>query len=83
MRAKVKIVGMGKRLSGTSKKTNNPYDFIPLSFIYQDKFTEGYKAETVNVDGEYVDDHGGIKVGDEVEFVFHVANNRTYVDAIL
>ncbi len=52
MRTTAKIVGIGLRRSGVSKKTNKPYDFIPVSIVYPSKDTEGLCAATSNIDSE-------------------------------
>lgn len=83
MRAKMKVVGLGERKSGVSTKNNKPYDFIPISFIFEDKFTEGFKAATSNVGYDMVEDIGGIKVNEEREMFFHTYNNNIVIDGIL
>ena len=50
-RTKMKIVGLGNRMQGVSKKNGKPYDFQPISFVYKDQYTTGYKAATSNVPG--------------------------------
>lgn len=82
MIANIKVIGLGQRKTGTSQK-GTPYDFVPVAFVYQDKYINGYKAETVNVDGPIIDRHGGLKLNEEVEAVMHEVNRRVYVDAIL
>lgn len=49
MRVRAKVVGIGERKSGTSKKGRN-YDFPPFHLIYQDKKTDGFTAACANVD---------------------------------
>lgn len=82
MKKIITIVGVGNRRSGTSTKSGKGYDFTPISFTYEDEMVTGVRAETVNVDqsslGEYVP-----AVGDQVEAVMHVANYRTFIDAII
>ena len=39
MRKIINIVGVGNRMSGTGKSSGRPYDFTPVSFTYDDKFT--------------------------------------------
>lgn len=81
MRTNIKVVGIGSRLSGTSKKTNANYDFTPISIIFPDGKTAGYRAETVNVNtGELP---ANLAVNSEHDCVMHYANNRLYVDAFL
>ena len=36
-RTKMKIVGLGNRMQGVSKKNGKPYDFQPISFVYKDQ----------------------------------------------
>ena len=83
MRAKMKIVGLGSRMSGTSKKTNKPYDFISVSVVYPDKFTEGFKASTANVDYDMVEAVGGLMLNEEREVFYHTYNNSLVIDGIL
>ena len=83
MRAKMKVVGLGERKSGVSTKNNKPYDFIPISFIFEDRFTEGFKAATSNVGYDMVEAIGGIKVNEEREMFFHTYNNTIVIDGIL
>ena len=40
-RTKMKIVGLGNRMQGVSKKNGKPYDFQPISFVYKDQYTNG------------------------------------------
>ena len=39
-RTKMKIVGLGNRMQGVSKKNGKPYDFQPISFVYKDQYTK-------------------------------------------
>ncbi len=82
MRQNVKIVGIGRRLAGTSK-TGKAYDFLPVSFLYKDDFTTGYKAVTCNINGPIVDSAGPLAVNKDYDVVFHFMNNSCFVDAIL
>lgn len=82
MRKNVKILGIGQAVSGTSK-AGKPYAFTPLSFAYQEDGFNGYKAETVNVDSAMILQHGGVKVNDQLDMVFHYQNFRPVCDAIL
>lgn len=36
MRTKIKVVGIGNRMSGISKKNGKAYNFFPVSFVYED-----------------------------------------------
>ena len=83
MRKNVKILGIGQSVSGTSAKTGKAYAFTPVSFAYHDDQFHGFKAETCNFDSNMILEHGGIKVEDQLDIVFHYANFRPVVDAIL
>lgn len=83
MRTNIKIVGIGDRKAGVSAKNNRPYDFLPVSFVYPDKFTKGLKAATSNVAGDLVDAVGGLKLDDEREIFYHTFNNSVVIDGIL
>ncbi len=84
MRTTIKIVGLGTRMTGTSKKNNKPYDFIPVSFVYKDtKRMEGYCAATSNISGDMVDAIGGIQLNEEREVFYHTYNNAVVIDGIL
>lgn len=82
MKANVKIVGLGRRMAGVSSKNGRNYDFIPVAFCMPDQYFDGYRAATSNIDGPMVDAIGGLHVGNEVEIVYHFANNAIYVDDI-
>ena len=82
-RTKMKIVGLGNRMQGVSKKNGKPYDFQPISFVYEDQYTTGYKAATSNVPGDMIDAIGGVKVDEEREIFFHGYNGTVTVDGIL
>lgn len=83
MRTTIKIVGLGNRLTGTSKKTNKPYDFQPVSFLYDDPYTTGFKAATANISGDMIDPLGGLHLDEEREIFYHTYNNSVVVDGIL
>lgn len=83
MRAYIKVVGMGPRKKGVSSKTNKPYDFQPVSFLYDDAYTTGQKAATANVSGPDIDSLGGLNIGQEYDVVFHLYNNQVVIDALL
>lgn len=83
MRAKAKIVGMGARVSGVSKKNGRPYDFTPFHLVYQDKNVEGFAAARTLVDQSILDPIPLPKVNEEVEIVYHFNNGSLTVDAIL
>lgn len=83
MRKNVKILGIGQAVSGTSAKTGKAYAFTPVSFAYHDDSFTGFKCETCNFDSQMILDHGGIRVEDQIDIVFHYQNFRPVVDAIL
>ena len=83
MRGVMKVVGLGTRKQGVSKNTGKEYDFLPVSFIFSDAYTTGYKAATCNVSGDIVDGVGGLKIDGEYDFVFHDQKFHTVIDAIL
>ena len=83
MRAYITIVGLGQRKSGVSQKTNKPYDFQPVSFVYDDAYTTGQKAATANIPGPDIDSLGGLKIGQAYDAVFHNYNYTVVVDALL
>ena len=60
-----------------------PYDFLPISFVYPDKFTKGLRAATANVSGEMVDAVGGVKLDDQRDIFYHTYNNAVVIDGIL
>ena len=82
MRIKAKIVGIGERKAGTSKK-GRAYDFTPLHLVYPDKNTEGFAAAVTNVDQSILDAIPMPKVNDEVEMFCHFYNGSMTVDGIL
>lgn len=83
MRANITVVGLGQRRTGVSKNTNKPYDFQPVSFLYDDQYTTGQKAATANFAGSDVDAVGGMNIGQEYDVVFHFYNNQPIIDALL
>jgi len=82
MRKKAKVVGIGARRSGTSKK-GNAYDFTPFHLIYPDKNTEGFAACSANVDQSILDAIPMPKVNDEIEIFCHFYNGSMTIDDIL
>ena len=82
-RTKIKIVGLGNRMQGVSKKNGKAYDFLPVSFVYPDQYTNGVKAATANVSGDMNDALGGVMVNEEREIFFHSYNGSVVVDGIL
>lgn len=82
MRAKAKVVGIGERKSGVSKK-GKKYDFTPFHLIYEDKDTEGFAAASPLVDQSILDAIPMPKVNDEIEIFCHFYNGNMCVDGIL
>lgn len=80
-RSKMKILGIGKRVNGISQKTNNPYDFTPVSFVFPRPGFDGFCGVTVNVDTPEIP--AGLAVNAEVDVVYHYIKDKMYVDAIL
>ncbi len=83
MRTKIKVVGIGNRMSGVSKKNGKAYDFLPVSFVYEDQNFQGFRAATANIDGPMLDAAGMVKVDDQREIFYHTWNNSLIVDGIL
>ena len=83
MRTKIKVVGIGNRMSGVSKKNGKAYDFLPVSFVYEDQNFHGFRAATANIDGPMLDAAGMVKVDEQREIFFHTWNNNIVVDGIL
>ena len=82
MRARAKVVGIGERKSGTSKK-GNAYDFTPFHLVYSDKNVEGVAATCTNVDQSILDCIPMPKVNDEIEVFCHFYNGNMSIDGIL
>lgn len=82
MRIKAKVVGMGARKSGTSKK-GREYDFTPFHLVYLDKNTEGFAAAVTNVDQSILDAIPMPHINDEIETFCHFYNGSMIVDGIL
>lgn len=53
-RVTFEIAGVGKRMSGVSKKNNKPYDFTPVSLLYEAPDFTGRAAVTLNLNAELV-----------------------------
>lgn len=83
MRTMIKVVGIGNRMSGISKKNGKAYDFLPVSFVYEDPGFSGFRAATANIDGPMLDAAGMVKVDDQREIFYHTWNNSLIVDGIL
>ncbi len=82
MRTTAKIVGIGLRKSGLSKKTNKPYDFIPVSIVYPNKDTEGLCAATCNVDSDMFA-KCKVELNQEREIFYHGFTGNITIDGIL
>ena len=82
MRTKAKVVGIGERKSGISKK-GNKYDFTPFYLVYPDKNTDGLAAASANVDQSILDCIPMPKVNDEIELFCHFYNGNMTIDGIL
>ena len=83
MRSNITVVGLGQRKTGYSEKTQSNYDFQPVSFTYDDKYTTGQKAATANISGEEIDALGGLKIGQVYDVVWHPFKNSVIIDALL
>ncbi len=77
MRKYVNVVGVGEKR--TSKKG---WEYVPISFTYDDPYIRGVKAVTANVGVDVLDGCNPI-VGDTLEFVMHESNFSLFVDAVL
>ncbi len=82
MRQNVTVYGVGERKKGVGKRTGKAYDFTEVSIGYVSPEFNGYKCETVAIDAAVIGDRS-IVPGDVLDVVFHSANYKTYVDAIL
>lgn len=83
MRSTIQIVGLGDRKTGTSK-AGKPYDFVPISFLFPDKYTTGMKAATTLMYGPEFDACGPVMIGQEYDAVYHTGpNGAVYIDAII
>lgn len=84
MRKHINIVGVGRRMAGVGKTSNNPYDFTPVSFTYEDSRTNGVKAATCNINQTDMGSYTPC-VGDVVEVVMRedFRSGKVYVDAVI
>ena len=82
MKKEITIVGVGQRMSGTSKKTGKPYDFTEISFTYEDEQTEGVKACCSLVDQSILEGYE-ISPGWVHDVVMHYNMGKVVVDAFL
>lgn len=83
MRTQAKVIGIGQRMKGVSKKTNKPYDFQTICFACPDAYMQGVKAFTANVSGTDIDAIGGINLNQMCDIVYHTYQNNSYIDALL
>lgn len=85
IRTSIEIVGLSKRMTGTSAKTGRPYDFQTVSFIYADKYTTGMAAGTCTLNGETLDAvTGGLMIGSTYDAVVEKnPNNSHKIHAII
>lgn len=84
MRCNVRVVGIGKRRSGTSK-AGRDYDFVPLSINFvdpEDKEFQGERAETINMTFKDFNQND-IQLGDGLDVVMHWQNYQLVLDAVL
>lgn len=82
MRKNVHVIGVGQRKAGLAKKTGKKYDFTEISIGYEVDGVTGMRCETVAFDQAVIGDRV-IAPGDILDLVFHQANFKTYIDAIL
>lgn len=82
MRKDVTVLGIGQRKSGISKKGGKKYDFTEVAIGYEVDGFAGMKCETIAFDTPMIAEKN-VAVGDVLDLVFHQANFKTYVDAIL
>ena len=66
------IAGIGKRMNGVSKKNNRPYDFTPVSLLYDAPGFLGRAAVTMNLDAALVDAIPSLEVGSVFEAVVYI-----------
>lgn len=83
MRTQIKIIGLGKRMKGTSSKTGKDYDFQSVSFAFPDKYTDGVKAANCNMQGADIDACGGLKLNDTREAFIEDYRGVTRIVGIL
>ena len=62
-RVTFEIVGIGKRMNGVSKKNNKPYDFTPVSVLYESPGFTGQAAITLYLNSEQVEEIKDFCVG--------------------
>lgn len=82
MRKDVTVLGIGQRKAGISKKGGKKYDFTEVAIGYEADGFAGMKCETIAFDTAMIAEKN-LTVGEVLDLVFHQANFKTYVDAIL
>lgn len=82
MRKTVQILGIGPRMTGKSKNTGKPYDFLEISFGYESPGFTGLRCETVGISSALIVDRQLVP-GEFVDIISHQYNFKTYIDAIL
>lgn len=78
MKAKVRILGLGNRMSGVSKK-GREYDFLPVAIGYAADGFNGMYCETVNVDSSLLPERP-LAVGQDRDVYMHRQNFRLVID---
>lgn len=79
-RTVVTIVGMADRMTGTSKKTGNPYDLVDVAITFINRWGKNDVA-TSTLDYSEVQ-RLNVQVGRKYDAVVNNYNNSTYVDLI-
>ena len=82
MRATIKVVGLGNRKAGVSKK-GRAFDFVPVAFVMHDQQFQGFSAHTCNVAGSDIESVGGLKVNDEIDAFYHFENFAVVIDGLV
>lgn len=82
MKKYVKIVGIGERKKGVSRKTNQPYDIQKVACVFDDGYITGQNAFNCFVDGAEAEDIG-LVVGHEYEVVLGYRNYQPYIVAFI
>lgn len=79
----INIVGVGNRIAGTSAK-GNPYDFTPISFTYEDRYTNGLKAANCNLQADCCPQGYSPCIGESVEVFMRedFRQGRVYIDGV-
>ena len=79
----INIVGVGNRIHGTSSK-GNPYDFTPISFTYEDRYTQGLKAANCSLQADCCPTDYQPTIGETVEVFMRedFKTGRVYIDGV-